>query len=57
MSGARFDSRSLAGKVSTVEFSERGVEIVWIEQRTPHDPIIKVGFDDGEHLTVELTET
>src|SRR5690349_20204999 len=46
-------SGGFTGKVSGVEFLEGCVEILQVEADTRHEPVVRVRFDDSEHLEVE----
>jgi hypothetical protein len=39
--------------ISGVEFGERGVHVVEVEQNAGHAPIFCIDFDDGKHLETE----
>ncbi len=42
-----------AGKVSGIEFREGGVDVVGVERRPRHDPVVGVDLDDVDELDVE----
>ena len=42
-----------AGEVTTVEFFERGIDVVGIERDMCSDPIVGVDLDNIEHLGME----